>query len=382
MSELMMGVNGNIIRWAREYLNISLEEAIASLHISIEKYNAFEDGTDFPTYPKLKEISNLYKKPIGIFFLNEPPNIDIKADLRSLSESVKENLSKKVLLSLEKAKFYQENLKELYENRECEFFKHKYNFDNIKELVEQVRCVLSFPLNVQKERKDAKVLLELLREKFYSLGIYIFKDSFGDDSVSGLCIYDENYPVIMLNNKMAFTRQVFTLFHELYHLIKKISGIEIIEEDFMENLQEDQKDLESKCDQFANEFLIPTDDFKEIVGCFDIINEDSIEKIAHIYCVSREAILYKLTENNYITPMDYYKFKQIMGLSALRDKGAKKLGGNPYYTKLSYLGQQYTKEIFTQLFTGRIDKYKASEFLGSKVDHLPTFETMIYRGGM
>ena len=42
MSELMMGVNGNIIRWAREYLNISLEEANTSLHISIEKYKSYD----------------------------------------------------------------------------------------------------------------------------------------------------------------------------------------------------------------------------------------------------------------------------------------------------------------------------------------------------
>ena len=361
MAELMIGVNGNVIKWAREFLNISLEEATKSLHVTFEKYSAFEDGTDFPTYPKLKEISNLFKKPIGIFFLNEPPNIDIKADLRSLSESVKEGLSKKILLSLEKAKFYQENLKELYENRDCEFFKYKYNTENINELAVQVRKIIRFPLSVQKERKYAKVLLELLREKMYDLGIYIFKDSFGDDTVSGLCIYDENYPVIMLNNKMSFTRQVFTLFHEIYHLIKKISGIEIMEDDFMLNLQEDQKDLESKCDQFANEFLIPTDDFKEVIKQFEI-NE--------------------LTENGYITPSDYYSYKQKMGLSDIRGRESKKTGGNPYYTKLSYLGQQYTKEIFTQLFTGRIDKFKASEFLGAKVDHLATFETMIYRGGV
>ena len=84
-------------------------------------------------------------------------NLDIKADLRSLSESVKEGLSKKILLSLEKAKFYQENLKELYENRDCEFFKYKYNTENINELAVQVRKIIRFPLSVQKERKNAKV---------------------------------------------------------------------------------------------------------------------------------------------------------------------------------------------------------------------------------
>ena len=379
--ELMIGVNGEIIKWAREFLNITIDEAVRSLHLAKEKYTAYEEGSDFPTYPKLKEISNLYKRPVGVFFLDTPPKIDIKADLRSLSDVIKNSLSKKVVLSLEKAKVYQENLKELYGEKECKFFSYDYDGLDVEKLAVKVRDILEFPLSVQKERSSAKVLLELLREKFYSLGIYIFKDSFGDDSVSGLCIYDKQYPVIMLNNKMSFTRQVFTLFHELYHLIVKINGIEIVEESFLNELNTRQRKVEMKCDKFANEFLIPTIDFKKIIDK-KIINEELIKNVANIYCVSREAILYKLMENNYISSDEYYIFKQAMGLTVIRDNKNKKAGGNPYYTKLSYLGQQYTKEIFSQLFTGKIDKFKACEFLGTKVDHIGTFEIMLYRGEM
>ena len=49
----------------------------------------------------------------------------------------------------------------------------------------------------------------------------MFKDSFKADDVSGLCLCDEEYPVILLNNKMSFTRQIFTVFHEIYHLFAK-----------------------------------------------------------------------------------------------------------------------------------------------------------------
>lgn len=33
-----------------------------------------------------------------------------------------------------------------------------------------------------------------------------------------ICINDEQYPVILINNSMSFARQIFTLLHELYHL--------------------------------------------------------------------------------------------------------------------------------------------------------------------
>lgn len=51
-----------------------------------------------------------------------------------------------------------------------------------------------------------------------------------------------------------------------------------------------------------------------------------------------------------------------------------------YYTKLSYLGSRYTGDVFSQYFSGKIDSYRASEMLHSKVDHLPKLESVYFRG--
>lgn len=66
---------------------------------------------------------------------------------------------------------------------------------------------------------------------------------------------------ILINNSMSFARQIFTLFHELYHLISDTSGAEIIRDDFYVALEPDQEQSERACDIFANTFLIPHDDF-------------------------------------------------------------------------------------------------------------------------
>ena len=55
-------------------------------------------------------------------------------------------------------------------------------------------------------------------------------------------------------------------------------------------------------------------------------------------------------------------------------------GGNYYSTKLSYLGQRYTGEVFKQYFAGKIDNVHASAMLQSKVDHLPRLESAYFRG--
>ena len=49
MAEVLTGVNGNILKWAREFYNMSLEEAATAIGVDYEKYCSWEDGPDFPT---------------------------------------------------------------------------------------------------------------------------------------------------------------------------------------------------------------------------------------------------------------------------------------------------------------------------------------------
>lgn len=229
MAEQLSGVNGDIIRWAREFYNMSPEEAARSIGVSNETYSAWESGTEFPTYAKLKKISDVFRKPSAVFFFSEPPVIPpIKGDLRTLPDTVVDGLSKNVIIQFEKAKAYQLNLMELYETSNCIFADRTIIPTKTKQLCNYLRNIMGFPITAQKGRKNTKVVFEIYREKFYELGIYIFKDSFKDNNVSGLCINDDLFPVILINNSMSFARQIFTLFHEFYHLVSNTSGAEII----------------------------------------------------------------------------------------------------------------------------------------------------------
>lgn len=241
---------------------------------------------------------------------------------------------------------------------------------------------MAFPIRSQKGRKSAKVVFEIFREKFYELGIYVFKDSFKDNNVSGLCLNDDQYPIIIINNSMSFARQNFTLFHELYHLISNTSGAEIIRDDFYEYLNDQQTQSEKQCDVFANAFLVPIDDFKVELEKSPI-DEDRITDLAILYSVSKEAIMYKLLTMKKITHKDYDRLKETFYGDALRNipkKGKDGSGGNYYLTKLSYLGQRYAGDVFREYFSGRIDNVRASEMLNSKIDHLPKLESAYFRG--
>ena len=383
MAEVLTGVNGNILKWAREFYNMSLEEAATAIGVDYEKYCSWEDGSDFPTYAKLRKVSDVFHKPSAIFFFPEPPTLPpIKGDLRTLPEEVVDGLSKNVIIQFEKAKAYQLSLRELYGDKQS-ILSNRSDFPKeINELCDYIRNVMAFPIRSQKGRKSAKVVFEIFREKFYELGIYVFKDSFKDNNVSGLCLNDDQYPIIIINNSMSFARQNFTLFHELYHLISNTSGAEIIRDDFYEYLNDQQAQSEKQCDVFANAFLVPLDDFKVELEKAPI-DEDRITELAILYSVSKEAIMYKLLTMKKITHKDYDKLKETFYGDALRNlpkKGKDSGGGNYYLTKLSYLGQRYAGDVFREYFSGRIDNVRASEMLNSKIDHLPKLESAYFRG--
>lgn len=382
MAETLSGVNGEIIRWAREFYNMSPDEAAQAIGVELSRYLNWEEGTEHPTYAKLKKISEVFRKPSAVFFFPEPPYLpSIKGDLRTLPDEIVNSFSKNVIIQFEKAKVYQLSLEELYGIKESIIAKRSSFPRDIDQLCSFFRTCLDFPINAQKARKSTKVVFEIFREKFYDLGIYVFKDAFKDERISGICLNDDYFPVIIINNSMSFARQIFTLFHELYHLISDTSGAEIIRDDYYVALDVQQKEIEKACDTFANAFLVPMNDFKQEFKKKPL-NEEHIEELATLYSVSKEAIMYKLYKMGKITVAEYNSLKEVFYGDAIRNKDKKRetKGGNHYNTKLSYLGDRYTGDVFNQYFSGKIDSVRASEMLQTKVDHLPNLENVYFRG--
>ena len=148
-------------------------------------------------------------------------------------------------------------------------------------------------------------------------------------------------------------------------------------------MDNDQTTTEKACDTFANEFLVPSNDFQLELERKEL-TELRIAELASLYSVSKEAIMYKLYKMKIITPDEYNSLKEIFYGDAIRNKknpGEEKNGGGNYYlTKLSYLGQRYTGDVFNKYFSGVIDSVRACEMLNSKIDHLPKLEASFFRG--
>lgn len=67
MAEAMLGVNGEIIRWAREYYNMQPDEAATAIGVDLQRYTNWESGQEFPTYAKLKRSARFSGSQVPSF---------------------------------------------------------------------------------------------------------------------------------------------------------------------------------------------------------------------------------------------------------------------------------------------------------------------------
>jgi Zn-dependent peptidase ImmA (M78 family) len=367
-------VNPAILKWARLSLKLSPGEVARRLQKSEEDIIAWEEGRDSPTYVQLENLAyNVYKRPVAVFFFPDVPEEDTpQADFRTLPESVVEDLPPELIKMYRKAKVYQINLSELYDheppaeqsilqNRELSFS------TDVLGLVGELRRFLDVDIHQQIEWSGYDDALKTWRERFEKHGLFVFKDAFKNDDYSGFCLYHDLYPVIFVNNSLPKSRQIFTLFHELAHLLFKSGGIDIQARGFFRKLSGDYSRLEVKCNEFAGEMLLPTDFLKREALAVD---EQTVASLAQKFKVSREVILRKYLDLSLIDEDQYRDWADQWIAEAKKRKEEQTPGGDYYYTQKAYLGDTYVNLAFSKYFKNQITAENLADYLGMSVQNI------------
>ena len=317
--------NPVVLKWAREQSGFNLEEVAKKLKrkkVTAQTITEWESGTAFPSYSQLEDLAyKIYRRPLAVFFFPIPPDeSDIKQSFRTLPESL-ESLSPRMRIVLRKARSMQLNVMELFEDEKSKkASKEKKIFEDIKftttpainTLVKKVRKYLGISLEEQKSWSKlnniwgaSDTALKKWREIVQSHGVFVFKDSFKDSNFSGFCLYDKKFPIIYINNNEAKTRQIFTLFHELAHILFHTSGFDPLDENYFRGqLKGTNKKVEMMCNEFAGAFLVPEESLPKNIELKDI------KKWADSYSVSQEVFLIRLLKSGKISNTAYNKVKK------------------------------------------------------------------------
>jgi len=390
MSE-QIPVNPMMLRWARETGGFGVDEVVSKLkrkRVTAETVEAWEQGVQSPTYAQLEQLAyKLYKRPLALFFFPEPPEEETpRESFRTLPRGEIKHLDPRLLYLAREARVMQENLRELFDGvnpakRQVCVDIAVHENETVSDVAHAVRQYFGVGLNRQYAFKKNAEALSFWRGVVENHGVFVFKDAFKDDECSGFCLYDDVFPVIYINNSQPKIRQIFTLFHELAHLLFKTGGVDLRHDDFVRDMRGVNRRIEVFCNKFAGEFLVPTEDIKPFI-IKKAITDQLLTRLAGKYSVSREVILRKCLDLNQITK-SFYRRKVDEWNEERKATGASKRGGGDYYNNQGvYLGIHYIEAAFGKFYQGSITKPQLAEYLGMKASSVNTLENrMLLRGG-
>lgn len=389
MAEYINGINPDILKWARERSGYAVEAIATFLKKDASIVNDWESGERAPTYIQLEKLADKYKRPIAIFFFPEPPEEPNIAENLALRSSDNTPLEPQIHILLRQAYARQLSLMELNlgtNPSEKKLFRdlQAKSAKSVASLAQQTRIYLDIDVDTQAEWSAAAEALENWRDSIEEAGIFVFKDAFQDDSVDGFCLVHDEFPVIYLNNSRPPVRQIFSLFHELAHLLLGENGITRSDDFHRHTFRSGTtQEIEDFCDRFASEFLVPSNDFETHLN-FANYDDKTIEELANYYKVSRPVILLKLVKRGTLTQEYYWeKIDQwTENYKRYKEKRTDKTspgGGSYYNTRATYLGYRFMELAFGKYHDGHCSVEQLAEHLNVKVKHLPQLEDCLLR---
>lgn len=379
-------VKPELLKWARNSIGLSIEEVSKRTKIKLTTIEDWESGHSKPSIPQLRKLSKIYKRPLAIFFLPEPPKtFDAMKDFRRISEIEKLSHSPSLLLEIRRANYKREIALELIKEVGDKNKKLSVSAtidSNPEELGKILRELLGVSLETQYNLRNIHEAFNTWKIAVENLGILVFQTGRSSDidvgEMRGFSISNDQLPVIIINSRDSVNGKIFTMLHELTHIIINNSGICDLE-NYTQPVNQSQK-VETFCNRVAGAVLVPEEAILSDGLVKDNLNqgewsEDEIKILSKKFGVSGEVILRRLLILGRTTEVFYQKKREEL-LANINNKVKNEKEGFPPYFRLILRdnGVSYTKLLLNAYYQEIITASQLSDYLGMNLKHLTKVE--------
>jgi len=353
---LTVRANPEVLKALRETSGYSVEEVAKKVKATHKKIEETEKGTASFTLTQIKRLSDIYHRPLAAFFTDALPEVLVINDYRINREK---KLTSQVYIAERRAYYLSNKLVELTDKRS--------RIPGFPEALKAGELAQEFKKFLKIELPKSKKLNELLA--YYkqvleeNLFVSIIELPLKANDVRGFNILS-NISVIVLNESDEVSIKLFSLFHEICHLIKRASGICSIEVEYRNG------DIESFCNMFSAEFLVPSEDLKRECEKFPQLDESAISELSKIYGVSKHVIMLRLLWSGKINSEGYNRFKKT-GVKKLKGK----MFGRRNWDKVFHnrVGALAIKETSNAYRLGKISYSEVFDILSMKAKYIEKF---------
>ena len=381
-------VTPEVLQWARDLDRITIDEIAQKLNVDAAKVSAWENGNEHPSLTQAKKLAKQYRVPFAFFYLPDVPKRAKrleKTDYRTFGNWGFPEMSRELRWFLRDIEDRRDIMIDLYGEAEilptvCTL---SISPDTSEEIFsEQIRNFLSLTDAVQIKFRKPEAALSYCISKLEEQDFLIFQAAkVQPEEMRGLSVAYDTFPIIALNRKDEPSARLFTLLHELVHIMTRTSGI-------CNNMSQDPGQAEKTelfCNKIAGLALVPTVQLKRNKNFFLMqqygIDDTYVSALARDFAVSREVILHRLWDSDFIGKSDYFDILNSYTDEYRAYKQKKKTDGflPPALDKGTQVGKLYTKAVMSAYHAEKLTPREASNYLlGLRVKHFEAVERWCY----
>lgn len=373
-------VKPELLAWARSMANLEPVAASRKIGVPDDRVAAWERGQQQPTITELRRAANVYRRPLAVFYLPEPPQgFETLRDFRRLDYDATGEWSAALHAEYRRAHFQREALLEIVEIDQ-ENIAGQWRISPLPTTDEAIAAAARKHLvRIVGHQPPGRAADEYAHLGYWTraledAGVLVMTTEGGDVApaeMRAFSLYFDEVPVVMLNGSEHPHARLFSLLHEYVHLLLRTEGLCDMKTD--QRATTDNRRLEARCNRVAADVLMPASALLSSPLVATHATDDpwslaDILDVARSFGVSPEALLRRLATLGRVPLATYQAFRRSQQDNSPRR--TKSRGGSFYTTKVRDLGKGYVRRVTDAHARALIDSGTTAEYLDAKVSQI------------
>ena len=381
----MPKVNPEILRWARETMSLTPEQATTKLGLrdakgvtAADRLAALEAGEIEPTRPILVKMAKQYRRPLLTFYLPDPPRRgDRGQDFRTLPENHSMTADSLLDALIRNVSARQSMVRAVLEDEDdvepLAFVGCMEMADGVSAIQSSIRSTIGVSLGDFRNQPSPERAFTLLRSGVESAGVFVllmsnlgsYHTSIDLEAYRGFTLSDDIAPFVIINDQDSTSAWSFTLLHELTHVWLGQTGV---------GGARAGQVIEQFCDDVASHFLLPTEEITQlnVEESTDIKDSElRVSDFARQRNLSSSMVAYKLYrfgkigEDTWIQLSEAYRNMWLDQRSERRRRARAQEGGPDYHVVRRHrVGPALISLVHRTMADGSMTTLQAGRVLG------------------
>ena len=291
-------ITPEVLSWAVAESGYTDEQIAAHMGVSADDLASWKRGDTKPTLTPMKKLATRLHRQLATFLLPSPPKqAPQQVQFRSIGPQPARRLSPTERRFLRRAGRQQEIIGWLFQelNEPLPNVPRHSPSDSPTRAGADMRDRLNIEFSQQAKWTSPSRAFDHWREAVGSIGVTVFVYSLGRGSCNGFSLWHARAPVIAVSSAWREEARIFTLFHELGHLLLRGSSACL---ERVGRLRNDP--IERWCERFAAAVLLPAgaiDQILQRIGVTGHVRELSVARtVARRAHISLRAATLRLIE--------------------------------------------------------------------------------------